>query len=79
MRCSVLLLAVALVAGGVTRAAAVVHATPLGDGGTLQHPFEWNASISVDLGSPQPLSSVLYGIFFEEVGGAGWRGRAQGR
>ncbi|KAL4437047.1 hypothetical protein ABPG75_004186 [Micractinium tetrahymenae] len=32
---------------------------------------DWNASVTVDLGRKKPISPVLYGIFFEEIGHAG--------
>lgn len=53
--------------------AGVSHALrvrPAGDG------LPWNASVSVDLSQPLPMSPILHGIFFEEVGrrcSRGWR------
>lgn len=36
-----------------------------------QPELQWNASVTIDLGKKKPISSVLYGIFFEEIGHAG--------
>lgn len=33
---------------------------------------DWNASVTVDLGRKKPISPMLYGIFFEEVGRGGF-------
>ncbi|KAL4424426.1 hypothetical protein ABPG77_006364 [Micractinium sp. CCAP 211/92] len=32
---------------------------------------DWNASVTVDVGRKKPISPMLYGIFFEEIGHAG--------
>jgi hypothetical protein len=53
----------------VTASGAAAHsrlsAEPLG----AEQALGWNASVTVELANKKEISSVLYGIFFEEVGG----------
>ncbi|PRW58664.1 Alpha-L-arabinofuranosidase 1 isoform B [Chlorella sorokiniana] len=64
---SVLLLAAMIAAAGAIDTVAGpqrLSAEPLRDG-------EWNASVSVSLADKKPISPLLFGIFFEEIGHAG--------
>ena len=58
------LLLLAAAAGGAA-AQSRISAVPLG----AQQELGWNASVTVELANKKEISSVLYGIFFEEVGG----------
>lgn len=55
----------AVVGAFVTASLAV--AGPTGQLSADAWPFEGHTNVDLDLGSPKPVSDLLYGVFFEEV------------